>query len=129
MIDFVTRLKNQELYEFRWMFPPGLMAELFPDRLHGAPMTFNQKVLGGTIQVLVHRHSNMRKKLFDSEASAPPPRDGITAGVVTLGWAEDGMIFARVDNRRGSRSMCYLKSQWKGMSLFFSWLQPLGSSR
>ncbi|CAK9005222.1 unnamed protein product [Durusdinium trenchii] len=55
---------------------------------------------------------------------AKPPQDGITAGVVTLGWMEGEVIFARLDNRRGSRSMCYLKTQWKGVSLFFSWNKP-----
>ena len=117
MREFVMRLKHQELRPFRWMFPEALLQELNPDGLHGSSRTFFQPVQNGAILVRVHKHSTWRKKLFDIEVAAPPPSSGITAGVVTLGWMEDGLMFARVDNRRGSRAMCYLKSQWKGVSL------------
>ena len=120
MAQFVFRLKSQDLAEFSWMFPRAMIQELQSPTSRSSPITFDQEVSQGVITVLMHRHDAWRKKLYDAEVSAPPPSDGITAGVVTLGTLENGSLFARVDNRRGSRAMCYLKGQWKGVSLFFS---------
>ena len=124
MVDFVQRLKRNELYDFRWMFPEVLFEHFHPDRLHGSSRTYLQQVGQGTMRFQIHKHPQWRKKLYDSEVSAPTPESGITAGVVSLGWREDGVMFARVDNRRGSRSMCYLTQPWKGVSLFYSWDKP-----
>ena len=120
MAQFVFRLKSQDLAEFSWMFPRAMIQELQSPTSRSSPITFDQEVSQGVITVQMHRHDAWRKKLYDAEVSAPPPSDGITAGVVTLGTLENGSLFARVDNRRGSRAMCYLKGQWKGVSLFFS---------
>lgn len=126
MQELIGRLKRHELRGFRWMYHGGC-----PVAVH-APVTED---ISTRSSARINRDHDAqtpvyeKEALYDSEASAPPPKDGITAGVVTLGWFEDGTIFVRADNRRGSRSMCYLRQQWKGVSLFFSWHSALGSSR
>lgn len=69
---------------------------------------------------MIFKHEGWRKKLFDSEVNALPSSDGITIGVMTFGKFEDGRTFARVDNRRGNRSMVYFKQIWKGVSVFYA---------
>ena len=128
MVEFVQRLRQNDLHEFQWMFPDVLFEHLQPDRLHGSSRTYLREIGQGTMRIQVHMHPEWRKKLYDSEAFAPAPEDGLTGGVVSLGWMQNGGMFARVDNRRGSRSMCYLKEAWKGVSLFFSWNRPRGGT-
>ena len=116
---FIRRLRESELANFQWMFPDSLIDCLeWPGRK--CPTTLNVEVLQGTLNILVYHHSDWRKKLYDTEVGAPPSSDGITAGVVTLGKLDDGRVFARVDNRRGNRSMGYLRQSWCGVSVFYS---------
>ena len=102
------------------MWPANLIEELDRPLSRGSRSTVHHEISQGILEITVVRHESWRKKLFDTEVAAPPSADGITADVVTVGWQEDGQKFVRVDNRRGNRSMCYLKSNWQGMSLFFS---------
>ncbi|CAK9114238.1 Deoxyuridine 5'-triphosphate nucleotidohydrolase (dUTPase) (dUTP pyrophosphatase), partial [Durusdinium trenchii] len=98
MAQFVVRLKSQDLVEFSWMFPWAMVQELQKPTSRNSPITFDQEVSQGVITVQMHRHNAWRKKLYDTEVSAPPPSDDITAGVVTLGTLENGSLFVRVDN-------------------------------
>ena len=116
---FIKRLRAGELLDHHWMFPDSLINELErPSK--GTPTTLHVEVMQGTLNIMIYKHEDWRKKLYDTEVGAPPSNDGITAGVVTLGRLEDGRGFARVDNRRGNRAMIYMKQSWKGMSLFYS---------
>ena len=118
--QFLRRLKERELRDFQWMWPANLIEELDRPLNRGSRSKVQHEVSQGTLEISIVRHESWRKKLFDTEVAAPPSADGITAGVVTIGWQEDGQKFVRVDNRRGNRAMCYLKSNWRGISLFFS---------
>ena len=116
---FVRRLRDGELAGFSWMFPDSLLSEL-ESPSQRSPTTLQVEVQQGTLNIIVFKHGERRKKLYDTEVGAPPSSDGITAGVVSLGKLDDGRVFARVDNRRGNRSMGYLKQSWTGVSLFFA---------
>ena len=116
---FVRRLRDGELAGFSWMFPDSLLSEL-ESPSQRSPTTLQVEVQQGTLNIIVFKHGEWRKKLYDTEVGAPPSSDGITAGVVSLGKLDDGRVFARVDNRRGNRSMGYLKQSWTGVSLFFA---------
>lgn len=117
--NFLRRLRREDLKNFKWMLPEPLIKELeTPTRR--SPVAFQLEAIQGTLNILMFRHEDWRKKLYDSEVNAPPSNNGISAGVVTLGSLEDGRIFARVDNRRGNRSMSYLKQNWRGVSVFYS---------
>lgn len=121
--SFLRRLRREDLKHFKWMFPESLIEELeAPARR--SPVSFQLEAIQGTLNILMFKHEDWRKKLYDSEVNAPPSNNGISAGVVTLGRLEDGRIFARVDNRRGNRSMSYLKQNWKGASVFYSMSGP-----
>ena len=116
---FVRRLRDGELANFRWMFPDSLIEELeSPSRR--SPASFQVEVQQGTLNIIVFKHGEWRKKLYDTEVGAPPSNDGITAGVVNVPELDDGRVFARVDNRRGNRSMVYLKQNWTGVSIFYA---------
>ena len=128
--QFVSRLRTRELREFWWLFPKTLIDELERSSLQGSTASFTQTVEMGTIHVKMHKHEAWQRKLFDTEVGAPIPENGLTAGVVTLGELEEGGVFLlRVDNRKGSRSMSYLRSRWRGVSLFYSFQSSQGRSR
>ena len=127
--QFLHRLRREELKDFQWMWPAALIDELDRPLGRGSHSVVHHEVAQGILDVTVIRHENWRKKLFDTEVVAPPSADGITAGVVTVGWLEDGRKFVRVDNRRGNRSMSYLKSNWRGMCLFYSMSSSAASGR
>lgn len=126
--QFVSRLRTGDLQDFWWLFPKTLIDELERSSLQGSTASFTQAVEMGTIHVKMHKHEAWRRKLFDTEVGAPNPENGLTAGVVTLGELEGG-VFLRVDNRKGSRSMSYLRSRWRGVSLFYSFQSSQGRSR
>ena len=69
----------------------------------------------------MHKHENLRKKLYDTESMDYPVGGGLSSGVVTIGAFESGGMFARADNRCG-RGMPCLRSRWKGVSLFFTFV-------
>ena len=118
MANHVRRVRSGELVNFSWMFPDSLIKELEkPSRR--SPVSIQTEVMQGTLNITMFTHEEWRKKLYDTEVGAPASSDGITAGVVTIGRMDDGRAFIRVDNRRGNRSMNYLKQSWKGVSLFY----------
>ena len=49
----------------------------------------------------IHRHGGWRKKLFDSELSMPLAASGLSSGVITVAWLDDGRMMARSDFRKG----------------------------
>ena len=120
LAQLVRRLKENDLRSFRWMFPKNVIDELENSTGRKSPVFLQTDVVQGAINIVMYRHEDWRKKLFDTEVGAPPSTDGITAGVLTIGRLDDGRGFVRVDNRRGNRSMSFLKQSWKGYSLFYS---------
>ena len=119
MAAFLRRLKGGELANHHWMFPEVMIEEL-DKPCRRSPTTFQVEAVQGTLCITMHKHEDWRRKLYDTEVGAPPSRDGISSGVVSLGRLDDGRSFLRVDNRRGNRSMIYLKQSWKGASLFYA---------
>ena len=62
------------------------------------------RVLGfrqGVVTLKIHRHGGWRKKLFDSELSMPLAASGLSSGVITVAWLDDGRMMARSDFRKG----------------------------
>ena len=102
LAQLIRRLKENDLRSFRWMFPKNVIDELENSTGRKSPVFLQTDVVQGAINIVMYRHEDWRKKLFDTEVGAPPSTDGITAGVLTIGRLDDGRGFVRVDNRRGN---------------------------
>ena len=117
MPDFLERLMENELRSLSWLFCRGVLNILGTKPSNGLTHDYVLRFQHGVVHLKIHRHGGWRKKLFDSDLSVPLTPTGVAAGVITVGWLDDGRMFVRSDNRKGSHGMSYLKQRWFGYSI------------
>ena len=114
---FLERLREGPLRGFSWLFSGEVMDILKVKPSNGMTREVVLRYARGIVTVKLHRHGGWRKKLFDSDMSIPLAPQGVSSGVITVGWLDDGRMMVRSDARKGSHGMHYMKQRWFGYSI------------